>query len=116
MKSNDLFNEFGIIAEKALLSDNESLFIGGFAGGTSPMDYNTACLNSSCSNVETSCGTNTSNCIANCAANCSCPTNKYCMNTTCELDILCEKNPSCSLINGVTCNQNYIEDKCSKNI
>lgn len=72
MTSKDLFKELGVMAEEALLSNNESLFIGGFAeGGLDPQDNNKCVIN----------------------FNCPCPPNSnqsYCPNTDCPQNIRAE--------------------------
>lgn len=97
MKAHDLFKELGVMAEEALLSDNESLFIGGFAdSGLDPMDT-----------------TNSSGCVVNtatCHINTNCPCNENKSNCGCN-------NTTCGLINtGTTCYSNIKAEQCSKNL
>lgn len=101
MKAHDLFKELGVMAEEALLSDNESLFIGGFAGGSDPMDINV----SQCQINISGCSSNTKNCPVN--LNCNCPENGS----------NCGCNTSCGLTNtGTPCVTNIKAEQCSKNL
>ena len=84
MKAHDLFKELGVMAEEALLSDNESLFIGGFAGGgLDPMDT-----------------TNSSGCVVN--TNCTCPENR----SNCGCGLTNSGTPCVTNIKAEQCSKN----------
>lgn len=99
MKAHDLFKELGVMAEEALLSDNESLFIGGFAGGgLDPMDTTNS---SGCVVNIDKCTVNSKDCVVN--TNCTCPENR--------------SNCGCGLTNsGTPCVTNIKAEQCSKNL